>query len=120
MEPPDAGPAGRNPAALALLAATVVTAVVGLGLAIPAWSHLGAADANTLPLQPLAALVYATLGVTILRRVRNPIGWLLLLEGTTIGVQFVTSLYAWSGWHRRRCLRRRPSGSSPRSPSSPS
>jgi signal transduction histidine kinase len=94
MEPPDAGSAGRNPAALALLAATVVTAVVGLGLAIPAWSHLGAADAYTLPLQPLAALVYATLGVTILRRVRNPIGWLLLLEGTTIGVQFVTSLYA--------------------------
>ena len=42
-------------------------------------------------------MAYATLGALIIRRVRNPIGWLLLTAGVSIGLMGLFSAYALLG-----------------------
>ena len=45
-------------------------------------------------LSAISPVAYATLGALIVRRVRNPIGWLLLTMGASIGVMSLLSDYA--------------------------
>ena len=78
----------------ALFASVVVLAAAGVALAIPAWPHLEPSDAYPLPLLPIAAIVYAALGALILRRARNPFGWILLFVGVVTALMLVTSCYA--------------------------
>ena len=81
--------------ALALLIAVVVIAASGVILALLSWSHLEPADA--LPVAPVGAVVYASLGTLVVRRVPNRIGWLLLAEGALQAVILVMSAYAMFG-----------------------
>ena len=94
----------RDPVVSALFATVVALSVAGVALAIPAWSHLDPSDAVPLPLLPVAAIVYATLGALILRRARNPFGWILLSVGGATAVMFVTSCYAVVGLEGGRSL----------------
>ncbi|HUL84887.1 MAG TPA: histidine kinase [Actinomycetota bacterium] len=88
------GAPAPDPVVSALFGTVVVLAAVGVVLAIPAWPHLEPSDAVPLPLLPVAAIVYATLGALILRRARNPFGWILLLVAAATALMFVTSCYA--------------------------
>ena len=80
--------------AIALLIAVVVIAIAGLILALMSWSYLEPADMFSLPAAPVAAVVYASLGTVVVRRVPNRIGWLLLAEGAGLALILVTSAYA--------------------------
>ncbi len=46
---------------------------------------------------PVSTLAYATLGALIVRRVRNPIGWLLLAAGVCLGLMGLFYAYAMLG-----------------------
>ena len=80
--------------ALTVLGSTVVVAVAGLALTVAEWSDLSAADAFTNPGGLVAGVFYAALGVLIIRRVGNVIGWILLAEGLGLAVICATSAYA--------------------------
>ena len=80
-----------------LWAATVLIAVAGAVLTIMAWSGLEPNDAFSNLGAAVAAAGYATLGALIFRRVRNPIGWLLLSEGSGLAVICLASAYAVAG-----------------------
>ncbi len=88
------GAPARDPVVSALFAPVVILSVAGVALAVPAWPHLEPSDAVPLPVDPLAAIVYAALGALILRRARNPFGWILLFVGVVTALMFVTSCYA--------------------------
>jgi signal transduction histidine kinase len=88
------GAPAPDPVVSAVFVTVVVLAAVGVVLAIPAWPHLEPSDAVPLPLLPVAAIVYAALGALILRRARNPFGWILLLVAAVTALMFVTSCYA--------------------------
>ena len=45
----------------------------------------------------VSTVAYATLGALIVRRVRNPIGWLLLAAGISLGLMGLFSAYALLG-----------------------
>jgi len=81
--------------ALALLIAVVVMAITGTILGLLSWSSLQPAD--SLPIGPVGAVVYASLGTVVIRRVSNRIGWLLLAEGALQAVILVMSAYAMFG-----------------------
>jgi hypothetical protein len=81
--------------ALALLIAVVVMAITGTILGLQSWSSLEPAD--SLPIGPVGAVVYASLGTVVIRRVPNRIGWLLLAEGALQAVILVMSAYAMFG-----------------------
>ena len=76
------GRAGRPGTRLidGLWAATVLIALAGTILTAMAWSDLHPSDAYANLGSSAAAAAYATLGALIVRRVRNPVGWLLLSE----------------------------------------
>ncbi|HEV8596746.1 MAG TPA: histidine kinase, partial [Candidatus Dormibacteraeota bacterium] len=80
------------------LVATIGGSVVVLAMALLAWPHLEPADAYLLPAGSVAAVAYATLGWLIVRRASNPIGWILLGEGTGLVLINGTSLYAVLGF----------------------
>jgi signal transduction histidine kinase len=92
-----ATPRGERSKPTVVLVATVVMSAVGLVFLVPAWSHLAPPDAYPTAAVPLAAIFFAVLGVLILRREPNAIGWLLLGDGATFGLMFVTSMYAVAG-----------------------
>jgi signal transduction histidine kinase len=68
--------------------------LAGAVLTVVVWSDLAPADSYTSLITPLAALVYATLGVLVVRRARNRIGWVLLGEGLGLAILILTSVYA--------------------------
>ena len=70
------------------------------GVAAPGAERRGAAARGL----PIAAIVYATLGALILRRARNPFGWILLFVGVVTALMFVTSCYAVVGLQGARSL----------------
>src|SRR3954452_11084968 len=92
-----ATPRGGRSKPTVVLAATVVMSAVGLVFLVPAWRHLAPPDAYPTAAVPLAAIFFAVLGVLILRREQNAIGWLLLGDGATFALMFVTSMYAVAG-----------------------
>jgi signal transduction histidine kinase len=75
-------------------AATVLIALAGTILTAMAWSDLHPSDAYANLGASAAAAAYATLGALIVRRVRNPVGWLLLSEGAGLGLMTLVSAYA--------------------------
>ena len=77
-----------------LWAATVLIALAGTILTVMAWSDLHPSDAYANLGTSAAAAAYATLGALIVRRVRNPVGWLLLSEGAGLGLMTLVSAYA--------------------------
>jgi signal transduction histidine kinase len=85
---------GNARASWALWASTVALSVVGAALIVVAWPSLKPADAAPDVGEPVAAVVYATLGALIVRRVGNRIGWMLLGEGLGLSLLCLTSMYA--------------------------
>ncbi len=78
----------------AVLLITVLVAIAALALTLIAWSDLVAVDSVPNITTAASSLVYACLGSLIVRRGRNPIGWLLHVVGLGLaGVSF-TSAYA--------------------------
>jgi hypothetical protein len=69
---------------------SVTTAV----LTIMAWGELEPVDRALAPINPVATLLYASLGVAVVLRVANRIGWMLLAVAVVSGAQFATTVYA--------------------------
>ena len=90
-----AWPVGRITAAL--WAATLLAALAGLALTLISWGDLKLNDGISSLYNPVAAVAYATLGVLIIRRAANLIGWIMLAEGAGIAVFGLTSAYAIAG-----------------------
>jgi signal transduction histidine kinase len=90
-----AWPVGRITAAL--WAATLLAALAGLALTLINWGDLKLNDGVSSLYNPVAAVAYATLGVLIIRRAANLIGWIMLAEGAGIAVFGLTSAYAIAG-----------------------
>jgi hypothetical protein len=59
-----------------------------------AWSELKPVDQVLAPINPVATLLYASLGVLVVLRVANRIGWMLLAVAVVSGAQFATTMYA--------------------------
>ncbi len=78
-------------------AGVVLIAVAGAALTILAWGDFKANDAISNLGAAVSAVGYATLGALIVRRVRNPIGWLLLIAGAGLGMLSLFSSYAIAG-----------------------
>ncbi len=88
-------PAGtdRRTAVIAAWIVSIVLGVSGIVLTIVAWSDLDGVDASTNVIAGISAALYATLGVLVLRRTRNVIGWMLLGEGAGMAVLCFGSAY---------------------------
>ncbi len=71
-------------------ALSVTTAV----LTVMAWSDLEPVDQALAPINPVASLLYASLGVLVVLRAANRIGWMLLAVAVVSGAQFATTMYA--------------------------
>ena len=87
--------AGRITAAL--WAVTLLAALAELALTVVTWDDLKLSDGITSLYAPVAAVAYATLGVLIIRRAANLIGWIMLAEGMAIAFLELTSAYAVAG-----------------------
>jgi signal transduction histidine kinase len=77
-----------------LWAGLVLIAVAGAVLTSLTWSDYKSDDAISQTGCWVSTLAYATLGALIVRRVRNPIGWLWLAAGACIGLMGLFSAYA--------------------------
>src|SRR3984957_10454191 len=77
-----------------LWAGSVLIAVADAVLTGLAWSDFKASDSWSQAGRSVSAVAYATLGALIARRVRNPIGWLLLRAEICIGLMSLFSAYA--------------------------
>jgi signal transduction histidine kinase len=73
---------------------SVLIAVACTALTALTWSDYKANDAISQAGSSVSTVAYATLGALILRRVRNPIGWLLLTAGVSEGLMGLFSAYA--------------------------
>ncbi|HEX3328111.1 MAG TPA: hypothetical protein VHV50_14050, partial [Actinomycetota bacterium] len=76
------------------------TALIGAAsavLTLVVWSDLASTDSYLTLITPVAAMVYATLGVLVVRRAQNRIGWILLAEGLGQVILVLTSVYAVEG-----------------------
>lgn len=78
-------------------AGAVLIAVAGAALTVLAWSGFKANDAISDMGASASTVAYASPGALIVRRVRNPIGWLLLIAGVGIGLLSLFSGYAVAG-----------------------
>ena len=87
--------AGRITAAL--WAVTLLAALAELVLTVVTWDDLKLSDGISSLYAPVAAVAYATLGVLIIRRAANLIGWIMLAEGIAIALLELTSAYAVAG-----------------------
>ncbi|MDP9225369.1 MAG: GAF domain-containing sensor histidine kinase [Actinomycetota bacterium] len=85
---------GRSGATSALWGATLLVGLVGAVLTVVGWTDLAPTDSYLTLFTPIAALVYATLGVLVVRRAQNRIGWVLLGFGLGLTILVLTSLYA--------------------------
>ena len=81
----------------ALWAGSVLIAVAGAVLTGLTWSGFKPDDILTQVGGSVSTVAYATLGALIVRRVRNPIGWLLLAAGVSLGLMGVFNGYAMLG-----------------------
>lgn len=86
--PEVAGVPGRSGTRLidALWTGSVLLAVAAAVLTGLTWSDFRGSDAITQVGSWVSTVVYATLGALIVRRVRNPIGWLLLTAAISFGL----------------------------------
>jgi signal transduction histidine kinase len=77
-----------------LLAFVVALSLAGVVLTILTWSDMSGGDAVSNVTAPLAGILYAALGVLVVRRAGNLIGWFLLGEGAGLAIQALASAYA--------------------------
>jgi hypothetical protein len=77
-----------------LVALTTVIAVAAGVLSIVAWGDEVSGDASTNLAGSPSAILYAVLGVLIIRRVRNRVGWFLLGSGLASSIMYFGSAYA--------------------------
>jgi signal transduction histidine kinase len=75
-------------------AGAVLIGAAGSVLTALAWSDFKANDAISNMGAAVSAVAYASLGALIVRRVRNPIGWLLVIAGVGTGMLSLFSGYA--------------------------
>jgi signal transduction histidine kinase len=71
--------------------------LIGIAVAVltgVTWADFKANDAISELGSAVSTVAYATLGALIVRRVRNPIGWLLLTAGISLGLMGLFSAYA--------------------------
>ena len=89
-------PAERRAARVSagLWAALVLAAVAGAALTILARGNLNASDLTANLGTTVAVVAYATLGMLIVRRAGNLIGWLMLGEGAGLAFLNLASTYA--------------------------
>jgi signal transduction histidine kinase len=80
-----------------LWAGSVLIAVADSVLTGLTWSDFKGSDAISQVGFPVSTLAYATVGALIVRRVRNPIGWLLLAAGVSLGLMGLFNAYAMLG-----------------------
>jgi len=94
-----AGTSGRPGLSLvdALWAGSVLIAIAGAVLTGITWGDFKANDAIDQVGSSVSTVAYATLGALIIRRVRNPIGWLWLIAGVSLGLMALFSAYALLG-----------------------
>jgi signal transduction histidine kinase len=76
---------------------TLLAALAGLALTLITWDDLKISDGISSLYNPVAAVAYATLGVLIVRRAANLIGWIMLAEGAAQAFIGLTSAYAVAG-----------------------
>jgi signal transduction histidine kinase len=93
------GPAGPPSTRLidGLWAGAMLIAVTGVVLTAQAWGGFRANDGISDIGASASAVAYATLGALIVRRVANPVGWLLLGAGICNGLLSLLSGYAITG-----------------------
>jgi signal transduction histidine kinase len=94
-----AGSGGRPGLSLvgALWAGSVLIAIAGAVLTGVTWGDFQANDAIGQVGSSVSTVAYASLGALIIRRVRNPIGWLWLIAGVSLGLMGLFSAYALLG-----------------------
>ena len=100
-----AGPPDRTAAQIrslrrmtaALWAVTLLAALAGLALTLIAWGDLKVSDGISNLNNVVAAVAYATLGVLIIRRAANLVGWIMLAVGAGIAFFVLASAYAVTG-----------------------
>jgi signal transduction histidine kinase len=93
----DPAAAGAQPGlslADSLWAGSVLIAMAAAVLTAVTWGGFKANDGIDQVGSSVSTVAYATLGALIVRRVRNPIGWLLLTAGVSIGLMALCSSYA--------------------------
>jgi hypothetical protein len=78
----------------AMWTGSVLIAIAGAVLTGVTWDDFKANDAISQVGSCVSTVAYATLGVLIVRRVRNPIGWLWLAAGVSVGLMGLFSAYA--------------------------
>jgi signal transduction histidine kinase len=81
----------------ALWAAALLAAIAALALTLSIWGELKLSDGISSLYNPVAAVAYATLGVLIIRRAANLIGWIMLAEGIGLALCQLASAYAIAG-----------------------
>ena len=85
---------GSRRATAVVWASVTALSLAGAVLTVLAWSDLVTKDAVSQLSSAPAAVLYATLGALIVRRVGNVIGWLLLGIGAGLAVMPLASAYA--------------------------
>jgi signal transduction histidine kinase len=90
-----AWPVGRITAAL--WAATLLTSLAAVALTLLTWDDLKVSDGISSLNNVVAAIAYATLGVLIIRRAANLIGWIMLAVGAGLAFSILASAYAVTG-----------------------
>ena len=83
--------------AAALWAVTLLAALAGAAMTIAARGDLAAGDLVKNLSNAVAAVAYATLGVLIVRRAANLIGWIMLAVGAGLAFVVLASAYAVTG-----------------------
>jgi signal transduction histidine kinase len=83
--------------AAALWAVTLLAALAAVALTLVAWGDLKLSDGITNLNNVVAAVAYATLGVLIIRRAANLIGWIMLAVGAGLAFVVLASAYAVTG-----------------------
>jgi signal transduction histidine kinase len=94
MSPMDGHGARAERLSTALWRVTVVFGIAGAVLTLVVWRSLDPADGFPNLFSGLSGVFYATLGAVIVRRARNPIGW--ILQGVALGLALLSFAGAYS------------------------
>jgi signal transduction histidine kinase len=81
-------------ATAAVWVSVTALSLAGVVLTVMAWGHLKTSDTAGNLTQAPSPVLYATLGLLVVRRAGNVIGWFLLVIGAGLAVQTSASTYA--------------------------
>ena len=94
MSPMDGDGVRAERLSTALWGVTVALGIAGAVLTLVVWRSLDPADGFPNLFSGLSGVFYATLGAVIVRRARNPIGW--ILQGVALGLVLLSFAGAYS------------------------